>query len=552
MTTCANCNQTFEITDKHRAFYVNLHVPAPKICPSCRLQRKLTFRNERVLYKRSCDATGKEMVSIYSPDKKMVVYNKEYWHGDDWNPLALGRDYDPTRSFFEQFGELLHETPVPNVLTMNNIASEYVNHSANCDHCYMTMLATNNKDCVYGKNIHDSFRCIDNTNINHCQDCYENVFGLQNNTCYWLYESENCYDCHFSSNLTSCTNCILCTNLSHKEYMIRNQQVTPEEFAAFKATWDVPACQREFEKIRQERICLYGSFPHSEDCTGNNLVHCTDCLYSFDAENCENSEFLSGNKGIRDSMDLFALLDAEQMYDCTGGMFGSSRVCWSILPMNLHESFFTYFCQNGDHLFGCVSTRNSSYCILNKQYTKEEYEALRTRIIADMEARGEWGYFIDPLYSPLGYNESVAHEYFPLTKEQASGKFQWHEEINTRFEGEGYTPHNDVQAYRNQLEAEHLLNGVILCTESGRPFKITPQELSFCLEGNLPIPRLHPDIRHKKRFTAVLPPRLWRRACMNPSRYDTMIHCTNTFETAYAPHLPQRVYCADCYKHTVL
>ena len=34
--------------------------------------------------------------------------------------------------------------------------------------------------------------------------------------------------------------------------------------------------------------------------------------------------------------------------------------------------------------FGCVSIRNKKYCILNKQYTKEEYEELLPKIIAHM------------------------------------------------------------------------------------------------------------------------------------------------------------------------
>ncbi len=38
-------------------------------------------------------------------------------------------------------------------------------------------------------------------------------------------------------------------------------------------------------------------------------------------------------------------------------------------------------CQN---CFGCISLRNASYCILNKQYTKEEYEALVPQIIEHM------------------------------------------------------------------------------------------------------------------------------------------------------------------------
>jgi hypothetical protein len=44
------------------------------------------------------------------------------------------------------------------------------------------------------------------------------------------------------------------------------------------------------------------------------------------------------------------------------------------------------FCpQNVSHLFGCIGLRNQQYCILNKQYTKEEYEKTVALIIEHMQ-----------------------------------------------------------------------------------------------------------------------------------------------------------------------
>ena len=74
--------------------------------------------------------------------------------------------------------------------------------------------------------------------------------------------------------------------------------------------------------------------------------------------------------------------------------------------------------EHNDHLFGCVGLRNASYCILNRQYTKEEYESLVPRIIEHMMKTGEWGEFFPSSLSPFGYNETVAQEYFPLTREE--------------------------------------------------------------------------------------------------------------------------------------
>ncbi len=93
---CRQCAAVFPITDKDMEFYEKVSpvfggkrysIPAPTLCPDCRQQRRLSFRNERKLYKRKCDATGKDIISIYSPDKPYTVYHQDYWWSDKWDPL---------------------------------------------------------------------------------------------------------------------------------------------------------------------------------------------------------------------------------------------------------------------------------------------------------------------------------------------------------------------------------------------------------------------------------------------------------------------------------
>lgn len=79
-------------------------------------------------------------------------------------------------------------------------------------------------------------------------------------------------------------------------------------------------------------------------------------------------------------------------------------------------------CFHSSYCFGCVGLRNKSYCILNKQYTKEEYEVLVPQIIKKMQADDKWGEFFPITMSPFAYNETVAQEYFPLSKEEALAK----------------------------------------------------------------------------------------------------------------------------------
>jgi hypothetical protein len=138
--TCRHCQIDFPITDKDLEFYEKVspifagkkyQIPTPTLCPDCRAQRRFAFRNERKLYKRKCDATGRDIISIYSPDKPFTVYSQDFWWSDKWNALEYGVDFDFERTFFVQFDELMKKVPQ---IALNNdyekaINSEYINGS---------------------------------------------------------------------------------------------------------------------------------------------------------------------------------------------------------------------------------------------------------------------------------------------------------------------------------------------------------------------------------------------------------------------------------------
>lgn len=105
---CKSCRQNFEIADDDMKFYEKVSpvfgdkkylMPAPKLCPDCRQQRRLSFRNERNLYNRACDLCKKPIITIYSPDKKFTIYCRECWWSDKWDSLSYGKDFDFKRRF---------------------------------------------------------------------------------------------------------------------------------------------------------------------------------------------------------------------------------------------------------------------------------------------------------------------------------------------------------------------------------------------------------------------------------------------------------------------
>lgn len=78
--TCSDCSKQFLIIPQETAFYSKKGLPLPKKCPECRQKARLSLRNERTLYKRTCNKCGKEIISTYSSDSKYVIYCQEcFW-----------------------------------------------------------------------------------------------------------------------------------------------------------------------------------------------------------------------------------------------------------------------------------------------------------------------------------------------------------------------------------------------------------------------------------------------------------------------------------------
>lgn len=100
--TCAQCSASFDVTNSDQEYYEQIHVPAPRTCSMCRLERRLIERNARKLYKRKCDLTGKEFISPYHPRHQFPVYEPDAWWSDDWDPMEYGKEFDFNRPFFEQ------------------------------------------------------------------------------------------------------------------------------------------------------------------------------------------------------------------------------------------------------------------------------------------------------------------------------------------------------------------------------------------------------------------------------------------------------------------
>ena len=557
---CQNCRKDFTIEAEDFDFYEKVSVPAPTLCPDCRQQRRYAWRNERTLYRRNCDLCGKSTVTIYSPNKPFKVFCLPCFWGDGWDPASYGRDFDFSRPFFEQFSELQHEVPRMALLNKNSVNSEYTHHSGDNKNVYLSASAFFNENVFYGTFVFYSCDCVDATGIYEAGErSWEITDSRKIYQCQWsslLKDCTNmayCYDCHGSSD------CFMSSNLRNKSYVFRNQQLSREEYFAQKAQYDLGAFSVREELanefltlVKDHTIHKYAVSERNLASTGSMIFNCKNARISFDGDKLEDTKYFFSGLDVKMSMDLYhvgmtselgyELQGCTRVYDCQ-----FCHMCYDNSHLQYCDS-----CQNSQNLFGCISIKKGEYMILNKRYTKEEYTALREKIIKQMKSTGEYGEFFPPSIAPVYYNETQGIHYMPLTKEETLARgWQWEDKVPGTFGKETIKVEDTADNIADvQDQAQKEIYACIQCTKN---FNIIPDEFTFYRRENIPLPRRCADCRYKRRF-AIRPPRtLWHRECMcEQDGHDHAGKCPNEFETAYAPERPEIIYCEGCYQKEVL
>ncbi|MDD5769954.1 MAG: hypothetical protein PHE25_03220 [Candidatus Gracilibacteria bacterium] len=554
--TCKHCQSSFEITDKDLEFYQKVspsfggkkyNIPPPTLCPDCRYQLVLSSRNERNLYKRTCDATGKPIISIYSPDKPYKVYSQDIWWSDNWNALGYGKDFDFSKTFFEQFGELFKNVPKVNLNSPLSHNSEYTNQSQCLKNCYMMFCSGESEECFYGMWYERCKYCVDCLYIEDSEYCYELINCINCYKCFFSKNLLSCRDVYFSSNLNNCQNCIGCVNLDNKQYYIFNKESSKEEFEQYLENIKTKGSSF-IGDLHKKTYGFFQNFPkkyyngrQNENCFGDYLQNNKNAYFGFNCRDNEDTKYCKDTWVSKISYDLIEILQVDYSLLVEGTAF-ANHCLFTAKSNTVSEVYYSSHCNFSDHLFGCVGLKNKSYCILNKQYTKEEYEMLVPRIIEHMMKTQEWGEFFPSSISPFGYNETVAQEYFPISRDKALPYlYKWSDYEPPFPKVDKIIPANKLPENISDIP-DDILNRAIECEITKRPFRIIKQELDFYRKNNLPIPKRHPDQRHLDRMKLRNPRKLFDRKCDKCGKY---------IKTTYSPDRKEIVYCEECYNKEI-
>lgn len=525
--TCINCKENFKIAKDDFEFYEKMKTPPPTHCPDCRRQRRFAIRNERNLHRRTCDKCNKSVISVYSQESEYIVWCNECWYKDDWNITAYGRDYDFERPFFEQFSELEKAAPHFAIFQEGeNENCEYINYGVGNKSCYMTFCAFS-EDIYYGCGAVNCKTCLDCMNPIGCEISYETTDCTKCYNVHFSMDCTNCSDSMFLIDCLGCSNCFCSSGQRNKKFMFENRQLTEEEYnkriSEIKLTKEtIEKWEQRLEEISKGMARKYMHGHGNENVTGDhiynckNLTHCFDCMTDLqDSKYCDYAGYQSHH-----IYDAYAAgLGTEFSYEVNGVTYHNN--CKFIYyGRQMQDCEYCKICAQGKKLFGCFGLKHKKFCILNKQYTEEQYNQLIPKIISHMKETGEYGEFFPIEISSLPYNETMAYDYFPMTKEQAiKMSYRW---IDKR-----------------EHEPTTIPSEAIKCEDCNKAFKLISQEIAFYKKFNFPYPSKCHECRRKKKLKLRNPLKLFKRECMK---------CAIPLETSYPKSDPTIIYCAECYE----
>lgn len=546
---CNKCKQDFTLDQDDFSFYEKMKVPTPENCPTCRQQTRMLFRNFKTLYRRKSDKSGKMIVSMYNPDVPFPVWDIAEWWADDWDAESYAMDLDLSKPFIKQLDELAKKVPRFSIMNTKSENCEYSNMTLRSKNCYLLFGCVEDENCDYGHIVWNSTDCVDNLYIYKSELCYDCIDCVNSNKLLFSQECESCVDSIGLYDCRDCVNCIGCVGLRHKSYCIFNEQFTKEEYQNFIEKYPLNSessilyilGKREELRKKLPARSVFGS--HNNNVSGDHIYNANNVHSSFDIKSGENSRYCYTVKKPIECYDLSFAVENQYCYQIlTCG--DSNNVISSHITIDSSYVYYSEFSYNLQNCFGCMGLRNKKYCILNKQYTKEEYEHLVPQIIENLKASGDWGNFFPIWMSPFGYNESIANEYMPLEKSDALAQgFKWQDEIPFTT-GQENCAYEDLPKNPNDYNDENLLSKILKCEACDKNYRFISREIAFYKRMKLALPAKCFNCRHQARMNARNPRILNEATCVS---------CGNKTLTTYPKekHKIYKIYCEECYKQEI-
>jgi hypothetical protein len=540
---CEHCKKEFSITEIEQSLSEKIGLELSTVCSDCLLRQHLSFWQFGKFKKIKSDFSGESLITVLPEKSRYPIYTSKEWYSDVWEGLDYGMDYDSSSPFFQQLQSLQEKVPHPHQNGTNNTNCDYCDDVWNSKNCYLARSMELCEDLLYSyrnlkvKNSIDAVICFTSERLFSCLNCINSYKLL------YSRNSRDCLDSYFLFDCRNCQNCFMCWNLRGKSYCIENVQYTKDEYNEKLKSFNlgsysaIQSFKNRFEEILQNEAIHKLNFNiKAYNSDGNNLLNVNNCHNCNTVSDSENSFSCIRGAKIDDSLNCGGCWYSNLLgnsCDCSN----SYNIKYSSWSQSRYSEYLD-LCIECEYCFGCVGLKKKKYCILNRQYSKEEYEKLRGQIIDKMKIDNEYGKFLPYSMGPGPFNFSTSSLYFPeTTKEEIfSWGGYWQDIDESHIEG---MPTSELPDSIDEV-SESICKQALICPETGWRFNISENELIFYKQNNIPLPRKHFDMRIKDlaKYSTVL----------EPSSYKCY-YCKQEIEAYYPKEWGYKnIACENCYQ----
>ncbi len=458
------------------------------------------------LYKRNW------LITVYKDTERLplVISAKEYNSQRDWYKSVLVYETD----FFKNLSDLISHTALPNITEFKkNEWSDFANIVAGVKNAYLSFTITSGSENVlYSSFIKwNSVNIIDSLSVTqHSENIYSSIWINQSTNIFYSKFIDNSNNIWFSDNLVGCTECLMCDWLSNQSYCIENKQYTKEEYFFNKLT-----ILKQRDGFYRMYLWIFNKWNNinSTDVEGEAIYY---------SQNIKKSRFVSYVSGWWNNYLVWWNEPLTEVYDTFWSASRSTNNCyagvahgsWDHHYCNYNSAFgfnvyYSWHCENCSFILWCVWLRNKSYCILNKQYTKEERYEKVDEIFTQMEKDWQLWEFFPATMNPFYFNDTAAYLIDPsFTKEEVTAKWylrrdepikvdipEWMEIVKT---SELWDYEWFDSEWNRSINADILKK--VIQDEQWNVYRIIPMEYKFLVKHGLPLPRKHWLERMKENF----------------------------------------------------
>lgn len=293
--------------------------------------------------------------------------------------------------FLTELQKIIDLLPKPPVYSRNSENSNLTNQVFYAKNCTYVFDSTSCSDCTF---VYDSYlcsKCLDCDYAVESQLCYESTDAIKCFNCNYIHNCLSVTDSEYTEDCGNCHDLFGCYRLSNKSFCIFNRQLSEAEYKEkvkeYKA-WPPEKVLATLEELKKRYPKTQThEYRNKNSSYGDWFNDDIDCYMMFDAGHSEKCAYMYDSFYNKMCMDAtyssqhnelsYQIVDSGDLFNCN----------YSVFSQNCQDSSYLFSCFNANNCLGCVNLSHKQYCILNRQFSKEEYERISKAILDDINRK---------------------------------------------------------------------------------------------------------------------------------------------------------------------